>query len=127
MTIEFKWTELTKTADSYGNTVEFTDDKAERWEEAELAKKKSLDLPVPIYITGPGTYAPDPVGALLSMDASGAVYRDAKPMKGIAAQKLCVVGRSIYGKGKTVPSWWLWNGTNWGTLPVTDGDPTILN
>jgi len=125
MDIIYSWKEGIDSTDKDGNTTHFTDIHSVTWDEAELAKKRALDLPVPVYITWPGNFAQDSTGALLSLDANGAVYRDGRQMKGVAASKIVVAGKAIYALGKTVPSWWAWGGQQW-VGPITDGDPNIL-
>lgn len=126
MTTQVKHLRGLVTTDKDGNVTSFDDAITETWEDVDIAAKQSLSQGRPRYITGPGQYVTAADGALISMDASGAVYRDGLQMKGIAAAKLAVVGKSIYGLGKTIPSWWLWNGTNWGIAPVTAIDPNIF-
>jgi hypothetical protein len=84
----------------------------------------------PRYIDGPGAYAIDPNGSMLSLDASNFVYRDGRPMKKgdgtrLAAGLVVVAGKAIYARGLTVPSWWQWATTMW-VGPITDGDPNLL-
>lgn len=127
MTTIVKHVRDTITTDKDAQVTSFHDDITETWQDADIAAKQSLSEARPRYITGPGSYAIAFDGSLLSMDAAGAVYLNGRQMAGIAASKLAVVGKSIYGLGKTVPSWWLWGGANWGTAPVTNIDPNIFS
>jgi hypothetical protein len=79
---------------------------------------------MPRYVSGTGQFVRMDSGALLSMDANGAVYNDGVVMPGIAAAMLCTFHGKVFGKGKTVPSWWQWNGINWGAAAL---DPSKLD
>jgi hypothetical protein len=133
MTTTYKYLRTTKTTKDNATAVNVVDEITEAWEPSQLAAKHSLDVAVPTTITGPGTFAQDANGSLLSMDANS-VYLDGRQMKSVingklsplAASKITIVGRSIFAKGKTNPDWWSWTGSGW-TGPITDGDPSILN
>lgn len=82
--------------------------------------------PVPHIIDAPGDYAVDANGGLLSMDAAHNLYQNGRRMGIFAARRLVVAGKAIMAQGNTVPSVWLWNGANWGSLPITDYDPSLF-
>jgi hypothetical protein len=79
----------------------------------------------PIYIP-PASFAVMPDGQVLSRGVNGEVYRDGRQLPGVACAKIVQIGKSIFALGRTVPSWWQWNGANWGAAPVTDFDPNVL-
>ncbi len=59
--------------------------------------------------------APGPVWTL---GPAGEIYRDSVRSSG-AARLLFQFGNDVYSQGKTVPSWWRWDGSKWVAAAVT--------
>lgn len=51
-------------------------------------------------------------GPVWKIGAQGEIYRDGVQIPG-AARFLLLFGTDVYSQGKTVPSWWRWDGAKW--------------
>jgi hypothetical protein len=72
-------------------------------------------------------------GGRLSLDADGFVYLDGQRLQvgtvKVAVARLRVIGKSIYGLGKTDGTWWQYTGTGatgWVKVDATRIDPSLF-
>jgi hypothetical protein len=132
------WTETTTTDNGLPVVTVHRIDMDDANEQAELQREMSsagmesnalAAAMVNIYRAPRGavTLAPGATGLLvmpdasvLSIGATGEVYRDGRRLGTAMVAKLVQVGASIYGRGFTDGKWWRWNGTAWVETPDVD-------
>lgn len=83
-------------------------------------------IPVQYVLPGDGKLAKMPDESVLSVGPDGAVYLDGLRLGTAMVAKLVQAGKSIYGLGKSVPTWWRWTGTTWASVPAGTFDANIL-
>jgi len=80
----------------------------------------------PRYVN-PGGFAADNEGAVLSLDASGKVFRNGVRLGAAIGSRALVYGNGLFVHGASDGKWWEWTGSAWSLLSgVRELDPAIF-